>query len=688
MARILTLTNWFPPHSRGGYEVLCDDVMTRLHQRGHAVEVLCSDERLSDISATAEPVFPVQRALRMYWRDGAPWRPGLRTQLEIERDNQRHLLDALDRVRPDVVSVWHMGALSLGLLTTVARRGIPMVYGICDDWLTYGLALDPWSGHWQRSPARRAAGWMTARLTGVPTVVSDLGATGCFCFISGVTRDRARTESPWCYPVGLVVPAGIDGTLYPAPDATPARPWSWEILYVGRLDPRKGTDSLLRAMARLPDDATLSMVGREEANERWRLDQLAGELGLSGRVTFRWVERADTPSVYIDHDCLVFPSTWSEPFGLVPLEAMACGVPVVATGVGGSGEFLVDGVNCLLYPPDDEVALAKAVSRLAGDAALRGHLRDNGWQTAARFDVRHMADAYEECHLAAAARTLDRLELARPAPASSAPLSGEPNLDPLARHHRHSSALFDQPDPDAGAVKEVYRALGNDWWASYDPARLAVPVLSAPETTPVVIARFRDVSGLLLDAGCGPNPAVSIALARDPRRNVVSVDIGLGTVRVAVAEAARHGVRVLGVVADIEHLPFRQGAFAGMVCDDTIEHLPDDTAGVRELARVAAPGATVVLATPNRRNALVLKARVRDWWQGRRRSPQHYFVSASHLREYTWAEFEALVAPAFTVAARLPVGWEQTRKRRLVSRILVGPLRDVSQMIVLEVRPK
>jgi glycosyltransferase involved in cell wall biosynthesis len=432
MARILTLTNWFPPHSRGGYEILCDDIVTSLAARGHEVEVLCSDDRLSGAPGSDERPFPIQRVLRMYWRDGAPWRPDLRTQVEIERHNQRQLEAALDRIRPDVVSVWHMGALSLNLLSGVARRELPMVYGICDDWLTYGLALDPWSGYWRRTPAHRAAARAVTRLSGLPTLLPDLGATGCFCFISAATRDRARADSPWCYPVAPVVHAGIDSALYPRPDATPERPWAWKLLYMGRLDARKGTDSLLRALARLPGKSTLSMIGREEAAERSRLESLAYELGVADRVTFGWVEHTATPDVYREHDCLVFPSTWPEPFGLVPLEAMASGVPVVATGVGGSSEFLVDGVNCLLFPPEDDAALAKAVLRLAGDVALREHLRHNGWETAGRFDVRHMADAYERCHMAAADHRLGRLQW----PDSDSSPPGPSDDDPL-RRSRH-----------------------------------------------------------------------------------------------------------------------------------------------------------------------------------------------------------------------------------------------------------
>ncbi|HWE67138.1 MAG TPA: glycosyltransferase [Acidimicrobiales bacterium] len=411
MARILTLTNWYPPHHFGGYEVLCDDVTTRLHRRGHQVEVLCGAELLPEVPEGPSPPYPVHRRLRMYWRDGLPWTPEVGEQLAIERANQRQLEEVLDRYRPDVVSVWHMGALSLNLLTTVRRRGIPMVYAICDEWLIYGLELDPWSHRWFTNPLRRAAGRVAGPLLGVPTVLPDLGAEGCFCFLSRHTRRSTEAASPWSYPIDPIVYPGIERSMFPPPDPAEPPPWGWNLLYTSRLDARKGVDTLLRALTLLPEAATLSLLGRGEPAERARLEALATELGLAERVRFEPLARADLAQAYRSHDCFIFPSEWPEPFGMVPLEAMACGTPVVATGVGGSGEFLLNGVNCLLFPPGDAPALAEAITRLATDRALCRALRAQGWVAADQFDVEWTADAYEACHLAAAEHRLGALEL-------------------------------------------------------------------------------------------------------------------------------------------------------------------------------------------------------------------------------------------------------------------------------------
>jgi glycogen synthase len=81
---------------------------------------------------------------------------------------------------------------------------------------------------------------------------------------------------------------------------------------------------------------------------------------------------------------VLFPVRWEEPWGLVPLEAMAAGRPVVATATGGAAEYLRDGENALVVPPDDPVALAAAVRRLE-DEGLRARLVAGGRATAARY---------------------------------------------------------------------------------------------------------------------------------------------------------------------------------------------------------------------------------------------------------------------------------------------------------------
>jgi glycosyltransferase involved in cell wall biosynthesis len=139
------------------------------------------------------------------------------------------------------------------------------------------------------------------------------------------------------------------------------------------------------ALRRLPPEASLTLQGSGDGEYVAELREQARGLN----VEFSSAPRAQLRDVYAAADAVVFPVQWHEPWGLVPLEAMAVGRPVIATGTGGSAEYLRHEDNCLVYEPAESgQALARAVERLAADAALRARLRSNGLATAAPFTER------------------------------------------------------------------------------------------------------------------------------------------------------------------------------------------------------------------------------------------------------------------------------------------------------------
>jgi len=168
----------------------------------------------------------------------------------------------------------------------------------------------------------------------------------------------------------------------PASSATPARPFS--ILFVGRLVARKGVSTLIEALALLSStlDARVVVVG--DGPERPALEALARERGVAARVTFRGrVSGADLRAAYRSAQVLVLPSVVdargdTEGLGVVLLEAMAFGVPVVASGLGGITDIVTDGVTGRLVPPGDPNALAAALRGLAQDPALGRRLAEAG----------------------------------------------------------------------------------------------------------------------------------------------------------------------------------------------------------------------------------------------------------------------------------------------------------------------
>jgi glycosyltransferase involved in cell wall biosynthesis len=141
------------------------------------------------------------------------------------------------------------------------------------------------------------------------------------------------------------------------------------ILYVGQLIRGKGVDLLLRSLPLLACDWQLTIAGT--GNARTRLEQLGGKLGIASRVRFvGWVNPQELGAYYASAKLVVVPSRWPEPFGMIGLEAMHYGRPVVGFNVGGIPDWLEDGITGLLAPEQDVRSLAQAIERLLRDSEL------------------------------------------------------------------------------------------------------------------------------------------------------------------------------------------------------------------------------------------------------------------------------------------------------------------------------
>ena len=160
---------------------------------------------------------------------------------------------------------------------------------------------------------------------------------------------------------------------FPAPDIEEIPP---VVTYAGRLVTEKGLQVLLDAMERTTAVERLDIVGegplREALSRRLHQARQALPVALVGKLPQDELRRRLVSSVAV-----VVPSTWQEPLALVVAESLACGVPVIATAVGGMAELVVDGVNGLVVPPGDAGALAAALDRIAGDRTFASELRRN-----------------------------------------------------------------------------------------------------------------------------------------------------------------------------------------------------------------------------------------------------------------------------------------------------------------------
>ena len=221
-----------------------------------------------------------------------------------------------------------------------------------------------------------------------------------------------------------IAPCGVDLEMFQNVSRPRSRRRTFRVLSLGRLVPRKGVDIAIRALGLLRNtgiaDVELHIVGTGDApadehgpdSETRRLAALAESLGVSEQVRFLGrVPRENVPALIRDADAVVC-TPWYEPFGIVPLESMACGTPVVAADVGGLGDTVVDEVTGLLVPPQDPEAVAAAFSRLRSDAAFAAALGAAGrLRVEARYSWQRVAARTERIY----ERTLQqRLNPTRP----------------------------------------------------------------------------------------------------------------------------------------------------------------------------------------------------------------------------------------------------------------------------------
>jgi glycosyltransferase involved in cell wall biosynthesis len=281
---------------------------------------------------------------------------------------------ALAEFAPDIVHVHHLYDPRIVALT---RAHAPLVWGV-HDYMCSGGSLYFRPGHecgrghgpgcvprlvlrgcghsWNlrgRAADYRLVGRLVALLREVDVALA---------FSNAVLGNLRANQVE-----GVAITPFVAGRVEVAPDGLDDR-----VLYVGRVTRQKGLGQLIRAVGAV-EGATLEVSG-----EGWwkpAAEKLVARLGLESRVRFLgWLAPAELDAAYRRAAVVAVPSLWPEPFGMVGLEAMARGRPVLATATGGIPEWLIDGETGLLTPPGDVRALARALERLLDDPDLRARM--------------------------------------------------------------------------------------------------------------------------------------------------------------------------------------------------------------------------------------------------------------------------------------------------------------------------
>ncbi len=348
------------------------------------------------------------------------------------------LSEAWARERPDVVHA-HFWMSARAALQAAAPLGIPVV----QTFHALGVVKRRYQGDRDTSPPGRLAieKEIVARADHVIATCTDelfelirLGAA------------NARLT---------VIPCGVDlERFHPDGAAAPRRRGLRRLLCVGRLVERKGIGNAIEALAQVPDTELVIAGGAEPERlhadpDAQRLLAIARAAGVEGRVDLRGrVDRERLPALLRSADAVVC-APWYEPFGIVPLEAMACGVPVVAAAVGGMIDSVVDGVTGVHVPPRDPERLAATLNALLVDPAA--------CDAYGRAGVRRARRLYDWERIATA--TLDvyaRLARRAPRPRRRRAAGTRFELPPTA--HEHLAALAESLNRLEGEAERL-----SDW---------------------------------------------------------------------------------------------------------------------------------------------------------------------------------------------------------------------------------
>jgi len=343
----------------GGVQVHIRELAEHLQERGHEVAVL---------APTREPplqqwVVPVGSPVDIRYNDSnAPIDPRPWSRRMVRR--------ALATFGPDVVHAHQPMAPSTGLWATLEARA-PVV-GTFHSGATRARLYDLAAPLLRRAAARLA----------VRIAVSDRAAD----------FERQRIGGDF-----RVIPNGIQVARFadarPA-DLGPGR----KLLFVGRLDERKGFPIAIAAFVLLAADRPdLHLVVVGDGPERDTVDRLPTL--LRARVTMLGaVANEELPPIHAACDLYLGPATGGESFGIVLVEAMAAGLPVVASDAPGYDEVVTDETQGLLVPPRDPAALAAAASRVLDDVDLAKRLRTAGADRARGFDWSTTVGRIEEAY--------------------------------------------------------------------------------------------------------------------------------------------------------------------------------------------------------------------------------------------------------------------------------------------------
>lgn len=407
--KILILANLYPPHHAGTFDYRCQTIAEALKLRGHAIRVLTSNHGLMNEQRGGE----VERRLHLNGVYGHAPVSRLAELKATEVHNHEMLREVIASFKPDLIHCFSLRGLSKSLIFALRNSRIPTVYDIADGWLAEDLRSDPWLRFWNQTngsiaerlhrtmleisgsrnrldalaPTRMMKGYeRLPQVYGKDTRRVEPNSISAFrfdrlYFCSQALKD-ATAEAGFRVNHAEVIHPGISTQNFVG-DVKPASASLAKFLMVPHLDSRSGALTAVKAFKRVREkhaQTTLSIHGQGDSEYIAEIRSFIAIHQLP--VEFLPISNIgrDLPAIYRRHDALIYPVEWNEPFSLVPLEAMACGLPVIGAAAGGASELFRHGENALTYPSGDDAALALQMELLREQPELRRRIAETAQQ--------------------------------------------------------------------------------------------------------------------------------------------------------------------------------------------------------------------------------------------------------------------------------------------------------------------
>lgn len=401
---ILFITAYYTPcHLGWGYMRLCEQVADGLHGRGHNIAVFTS----TYVDGDEVKPYPIYRDLIIDpdWNSDTPaMKQFFVGRREREQQAVARLKALNDAFKPDIIFIWHGHGLPRKLFQVAESWGTAVYYmanylpEMPDEYIRYWETHTPKSinGFIKGQLAKIALKQLQQEGKPVPLAYPNVVT------VSRYVRDRL-VEDGLIPETAVSIPNGIDWELFRGEvrevdlEKRPLR-----CLTAGRLDPTKGFHTVIEALALLRQEMPLdkiecTIMGGGMDSYRRQLVRQVEEAQLAKTVTFREpVSITEWADVLDEYDVFILPSEWSEPLASVMLEAMAKGMLMIATPIGGSGEVLRHMETGLAFAPGNPEALAEQLKCLLNEPELVSELASQGQKLVqAEYNINHIVERIE-----------------------------------------------------------------------------------------------------------------------------------------------------------------------------------------------------------------------------------------------------------------------------------------------------